>query len=367
MKLIVEVEGLNIMKELAGGNMHSGILYSIAMWLREVLMQFTGNDFLVDLIMIVIGIAALLGVVLTSAIVFTYGERKVCAFMQVRIGPNRVGGRFGLLQPIADMLKLMSKEDVIPNGIDRWVWALSPMLLFIPASLIYALFPFDDGAIFADLNIGIFFIIAVSSQAVLPFLMGGYASNSKYAMIGGMRTVAQMLSYEIPMVFCLLGIIMITGSLKMSSIVEAQSNIWFIVVQPLAFLIFIITALVESNRPPFNLVEGESEIIAGPFTEYTGMRWALFFLAEFANLLSISILTTTLFLGGWHGPAFLPGMVWFWIKVLLMVLVFQWIGWTFPRFRIDQMLSFGWKVLLPVALVNVLLTGIGVYIYKWLC
>jgi NADH-quinone oxidoreductase subunit H len=196
--------------------------------------------------------------------------------------------------------------------------------------------------------------------------MGGYASNSKYGMVGGMRTVAQMLAYEVPMVFALLGIIMITGSLKMSAIVDAQANVWFIFLQPLAFLIFLITALVESNRPPFNIVEGESEIIAGPFTEYTGMRWALFFLAEFANLLSISIMTTTLFLGGWHGPAFLPGMIWFWIKVLLMVLVFQWIGWTFPRFRIDQMLSFGWKVLLPVALVNVLLTGIGVYIYNWL-
>ena len=240
------------------------------------------------------------------------------------------------------------------------------MLIFVPSALLYTVFPFDDGAIFADLNIGIFFAIAVSSQAVLPFLMGGYASNSKYGMVGGMRTVAQMLAYEVPMVFALLGIIMITGSLKMSAIVDAQANVWFIFLQPLAFLIFLITALVESNRPPFNIVEGESEIIAGPFTEYTGMRWALFFLAEFANLLSISIMTTTLFLGGWHGPAFLPGMIWFWIKVLLMVLVFQWIGWTFPRFRIDQMLSFGWKVLLPVALVNVLLTGIGVYIYNWL-
>ena len=346
--------------------MHNGILYSIAVWLRELMLPVIGNETIIDLIMTVIGIAVLFSIILTSALVFTYGERKICAFIQVRIGPNRVGGRFGLLQSVADMLKLMSKEDVIPNGVDYWVWALSPMLIFVPSALLYTVFPFDDGAIFADLNIGIFFAIAVSSQAVLPFLMGGYASNSKYGMVGGMRTVAQMLAYEVPMVFALLGIIMITGSLKMSAIVDAQANVWVIFLQPLAFLIFLITALVESNRPPFNIVEGESEIIAGPFTEYTGMRWALFFLAEFANLLSISIMTTTLFLGGWHGPAFLPGMIWFWIKVLLMVLVFQWIGWTFPRFRIDQMLSFGWKVLLPVALVNVLLTGIGVYIYNWL-
>ena len=346
--------------------MHNGILYSIAVWLRELMLPVIGNETIIDLIMTVIGIAVLFSIILTSALVFTYGERKICAFIQVRIGPNRVGGRFGLLQSVADMLKLMSKEDVIPNGVDYWVWALSPMLIFVPSALLYTVFPFDDGAIFADLNIGIFFAIAVSSQAVLPFLMGGYASNSKYGMVGGMRTVAQMLAYEVPMVFALLGIIMITGSLKMSAIVDAQANVWFIFLQPLAFFIFLITALVESNRPPFNIVEGESEIIAGPFTEYTGMRWALFFLAEFANLLSISIMTTTLFLGGWHGPDFLPGMIWFWIKVLLMVLVFQWIGWTFPRFRIDQMLSFGWKVLLPVALVNVLLTGIGVYIYNWL-
>ena len=213
---------------------------------------------------------------------------------------------------------------------------------------------------------GLFLLLAISAQSVLPFLMGGYASNSKYAMLGGMRTVAQMLSYEVPMVISLMGIIMLTGSLKMSAIVEAQREIWFIFLQPIAFFIFLVTALVEGNRPPFNMVEGESEIIAGPFTEYTGMRWALFFLAEFANLLSMGILTATLFLGGWQGPDFLPTQLWFWIKAFLMVLVYQWIGWTFPRTRMDTILSFGWKVLLPLALVNLLLTGFGIYIFKWL-
>lgn len=241
------------------------------------------------------------------------------------------------------------------------------MLIFVPSALLYTVFPFDDGAIFADLNIGIFFAIAVSSQAVLPFLMGGYASNSKYGMVGGMRTVAQMLAYEVPNgVLPLMGIIMITGSLKMSAIVEAQGNVWFIFLQPLAFLIFLVTALVESNRPPFNIVEGESEIIAGPLSSIRACAGPCFSWRSLPISCPFSIMTTTLFLGGWHGPAFLPGMVWFWIKVLIMVLVLQWIGWTFPRFRIDQMLSFGWKVLLPVALVNVLLTGIGVYIYNWL-
>ena len=345
--------------------MHNGILYLVTQDIREALLPIAGSEIIVNLTIMALGIALMFGLVTGSALVFTLLERKVCAFIQVRIGPNRVGPG-GTLQSLADMLKLMSKEDIVPQGIDMWLWVLSPALIFVPSALIYAMFPFDDGVIFADVNIGLFLILAITSQSVLPFLMGGYASNSKYAMIGGMRTVAQMLAYEVPMVFALMGVVMLTGSLKMSAIVEAQTDVWFVVLQPLAFLIFMVAALVESNRPPFNIVEGESEIIAGPFTEYTGMRWALFFLAEFANLLSISIMTTTLFLGGWHGPEFLPGMVWFAIKVMIMVLVYQWIGWTFPRLRIDHMLTFGWKVLLPIALVNVLLTGIGIYVFNWL-
>lgn len=345
--------------------MHNGILYLVTQDIREALLSIAGSEIIVNLTIMALGIALMFGLVTGSALIFTLLERKVCAFIQVRIGPNRVGPG-GTLQSLADMLKLMSKEDIVPQGIDMWLWVLSPALIFVPSALIYAMFPFDDGVIFADVNIGLFLILAITSQSVLPFLMGGYASNSKYAMIGGMRTVAQMLAYEVPMVFALMGVVMLTGSLKMSAIVEAQTDVWFVVLQPLAFLIFMVAALVESNRPPFNIVEGESEIIAGPFTEYTGMRWALFFLAEFANLLSISIMTTTLFLGGWHGPEFLPGMVWFAIKVMIMVLVYQWIGWTFPRLRIDHMLTFGWKVLLPIALVNVLLTGIGIYVFNWL-
>lgn len=345
--------------------MHNGILYLVTQDIREALLPIAGSEIIVNLTIMALGIALIFGLVTGSALVFTLLERKVCAFIQVRIGPNRVGPG-GALQSLADMLKLMSKEDIVPQGIDMWLWVLSPALIFVPSALIYAMFPFDDGVIFADVNIGLFLILAITSQSVLPFLMGGYASNSKYAMIGGMRTVAQMLAYEVPMVFALMGVVMLTGSLKMSAIVEAQTDVWFVILQPLAFLIFMVAALVESNRPPFNIVEGESEIIAGPFTEYTGMRWALFFLAEFANLLSISIMTTTLFLGGWHGPEFLPGMVWFAIKVMIMVLVYQWIGWTFPRLRIDHMLTFGWKVLLPIALVNVLLTGIGIYVFNWL-
>ena len=341
--------------------MHNGILYLAGQGLKDMILPIIGSELIVNLIMTLICIVIIFLLVAVSALVFTYGERRICALIQVRIGPNRVGPQ-GLLQSTADMLKLLTKEDIIPVGIDRWMWVLSPILIFIPSAMIYALFPFDDGVIFADVNIGLFLLLAISSQSVLPFLMGGYASNSKYSMLGGMRTVAQMLAYEVPMVISLLGIVMITGSLKMSAIVEAQSNVWFIFLQPLAFLIYMTTALVESNRPPFNIVEGESEIIAGPFTEYTGMRWALFFLAEFANLLSIGILTSVLFLGGWQGPDFLPTQLWFWIKAFFMVIVYQWIGWTFPRLRIDTMLNFGWKVLLPLALINLLLTGIGIYV-----
>lgn len=345
--------------------MHSGIVMSAADFIEALLLSFLGDADIVRILMIFVKIGGLFAVILTAAIVLVYMERKVSAFMQCRLGPNRVGP-FGMLQSVADMLKLLGKEDIRPGQVDPIVWALAPMLLFVPAALVYAVFPFEDGAIFADLNIGIFFVIAVSAQSVLPFLMGGLASHNKYSLIGAMRTVAQMLSYEIPLVFALLGVVMLTGSLKMSAIVAAQSEVWFIFLQPVAFLIFVICSTAETNRTPFDLVEGESEIIAGPFTEYSGMRWSLFFLAEYANLLTAAILTATLFLGGWQGP-YLPGIVWFWLKVFAMIFVFMWFRWTFPRFRVDQMLSFGWKVLLPVALVNVVLTGIGVYIYRWLC
>lgn len=344
--------------------MDRGILVPIADLIENLLLQFVGNADIVYFLMIFIKIGALFGAILTAVPLLVYAERKISAFMQTRLGPNRVGP-FGILQSFADMLKLMSKEDIIPAHVDRLLWALSPMLLFVPAALVYAVFPFDAGAVFADLNIGLFFVIAVSAQSVLPFLMGGFASQNKYSLIGSMRIVAQMLSYEIPMVFALLGVVMLTGSLKMSAIVEAQSDIWFICLQPIAFVVFIVCATAETNRTPFDLVEGESEIIAGPFTEYSGMRWALFFLAEYANLLAASILATTLFLGGWHGPV-LPGVVWFWLKVGAMIFLFMWFRWTFPRFRVDQMLSLGWKILLPAALCNVLLTGVGFYAYKWI-
>ena len=343
--------------------METGIVYSYINELRIFLTGALGDAFLAEVVMTLLGIAVLLAIVMTAALVFTFGERKVCAFIQVRFGPNRVGPG-GLLQPVADAMKLLSKEDIMPDGADRIVWSLSPILVFVPAALIYAFYPFDAGVVFADVNIGLFLLLAISAQAVLPFFMGGFASNSKYGLIGSMRAVAQLLTYELPLGFALMGVVMLAGSLDMSRIVEAQADCWYIFKQPLAFLIVFICMIAESNRPPFNILEGESEIIAGPFTEYSGMRWALFFLAEFANLLSIAILVTTLFLGGWQGPAFLPGIFWFFLKAFVMVVIFQWVGWTFPRFRIDHQIAFGWKLLLPVAMLNVLLTGIGMMLWQ---
>lgn len=343
--------------------METGIVYSYINELRIFLTGALGDAFFAEVVMTFLGIAVLLMVVMNAALVFTFGERKVCAFIQVRLGPNRVGPG-GLLQPVADAMKLLSKEDIMPDGADRIVWSLSPILVFVPAALLYAFYPFDAGVVFADVNIGLFLLLAISAQAVLPFFMGGFASNSKYGLIGSMRAVAQLLTYELPLGFALMGVVMLAGSLDMSRIVEAQADCWYIFKQPLAFLIVFICMIAESNRPPFNLLEGESEIIAGPFTEYSGMRWALFFLAEFANLLSIAILVTTLFLGGWQGPAFLPGIFWFFLKAFVMVVIFQWVGWTFPRFRIDHQIAFGWKLLLPVAMLNVLLTGIGMMLWQ---
>lgn len=337
-------------------------LFAISKVLREILSQYVPNPQFVDIAMALINIGGIFTLISMSAVVLVYAERKICAFMQMRIGPNRVGP-WGTLQTVADMIKLMAKEDIIPTGADKWLFVLAPVLLFIPSAAVYAVFPFDQQAIFADLNIGIFYFIAVASQSTLPFFMAGWGSNNKYSLVGGMRTVAQMLSYEVPMAFSILGVVMLVGSMRMSDIIAAQQQVWFICLQPVAFIVYVIAATAETNRTPFDLVESESELVAGPFTEYTGMRWALFFLAEYANLLAASAIAATLFLGGWSGP-WLPGWLWFLLKIGVMIFIFMWFRWTFPRLRVDQLMTFGWKVLLPVALVNVFITGIGIYTYK---
>jgi NADH-quinone oxidoreductase subunit H len=329
--------------------------------LKRAVLEATGSPWVADFIHTLVGVVCILTLILLSALILVYVERKVCAWMQMRLGPNRLGP-YGIFQTIADIIKLMTKEDIQPEMVSGLMWAMAPILMFTVVMTTYAVIPFDDGVIFADLNIGIFFFLAVGAQATLPILMAGWASNNKFAMVGGMRAVAQMVSYEIPLVFSILGVVMITGSMKMSDIVKAQEGLWFIVTQPVAFVVFVIAATAESNRAPFDLVEAESELVAGPFVEYSGMRFAYFFLAEYASMVGASCIAATLFLGGWHGP-WLPGWIWFFIKVSAMIFLFMWFRWTFPRIRVDQLMSFGWKVLLPLSVANILLTGVGLWLF----
>lgn len=294
----------------------------------------------------------------------TYGilaERKVMGFMQGRIGPNQVGGRWGLLQTVADVLKLILKEDTIPKAADRPLFILAPVIAFAPAFMVLAALPFTDALQFADIGVGLLYYIAVSGLTTIGVVTGAWASNNKYALLGGMRAAAQMISYEVPLVMSVIGVILLSGSLNLNDIVEAQKDVWFIVVQPIGFLVFLVAAVAELNRTPFDLPEAESELVAGFHVEYSGFRWAFFMLAEYVYFFAMAALTTVLFLGGWHPLPFLgfiPGAVWFALKFSLVVFLFIWFRITFPRVRADQLMEFGWKVLLPVALVNIFVTAL---------
>lgn len=307
-----------------------------------------------------LGIALLL-VVLAFVTYGILAERKVMGFMQGRYGPNQVGGRWGLLQTVADVLKLLLKEDTIPKAADRPLFILAPILAFAPAFMVLATLPFTDAFQFADIGVGLLYYIAVSGLTTIGVVTGGWASNNKYALIGGMRAAAQMISYEIPLVMSVLGVVLLAGSLNLNDIVEAQKNVWYIFIQPIAFIVFFIAAVAELNRTPFDLPEAESELVAGFHVEYSGFRWAFFMLAEYVYLFAIAALTTVLFLGGWHPVMFfdfIPGAVWFALKFSVVVFVLIWFRVTFPRLRADQLMELGWKVLLPVALANVLVTAL---------
>ncbi|MGI6119765.1 MAG: NADH-quinone oxidoreductase subunit NuoH [Desulfosporosinus sp.] len=306
------------------------------------------------IILLIIVIAALLLIIL---------ERKMAAWPQERIGPNRIGPG-GWFQSIADALKLLGKEDVIPANADKFIFKIAPMIIFSLPMLTLAVFPYGEGMTPINLDLGIFYYFAITGISTLAFFMAGWGSNNKFALLGGMRAVAQLISYEIPLLFSVLGVVMITQSFNFGVIVEAQETIPFILLQPLAFVIFIIAAMAETNRAPFDLVEAEQELVAGPFTEYTGLRWGLFYLGEYANLTAMAALAATMFLGGWQGPAILPGWIWFWLKVGIVIFFVMWVRWTFPRMRVDNLMHFAWKVLLPLAILNIMLTGLGIYIYR---
>lgn len=303
-------------------------------------------------------IAGLLGVIVlvsVNALFLIWMERKVSAHMQLRPGPMEVGWH-GAIQTVADALKLMGKELITPKDVDRPVYLLAPIVVFLPVLLSFLVIPFSHSLIIRDMNVGVLLILAFAALTVLAILMAGWASNNKYSIFGAIRSVAQNVAYEIPLLITLMSIILMVGSFSLAKIVEAQSTYWFVLVQPLAFILYITCATAETNRAPFDLPEAESELVAGFHTEYSGMRFALFFLAEYTNMFIVAAIATVFFLGGWRGP-FLPGIAWFLIKVYFIIFVIMWFRWTFPRVRFDQLITFAWKILIPLAFANLIITA----------
>ena len=290
-----------------------------------------------------------------NALFLIWMERKVSARIQLRQGPLHVGPQ-GLLQTLADAIKLLSKELVFPKEADKFGYWIAPMLVFAPVLCAFIILPLSQHWIIRDLNVGFLFVFSLTNIGFIGIFIAGWSSNNKYALLGSMRAVAQNISYEIPLLLSTMGVVMATGTMRMSMIVAAQDKNWFILTQPLAFLIFLCASLAEANRAPFDIPEAESELVAGFHTEYSGMRFALFFLGEYTAIFISSAISATLFLGGWHGP-FLPGIVWFLLKVYFIVFIVMWIRWTFPRLRSDQLMAFAWKILIPFAIANVFITA----------
>ncbi len=319
-----------------------------------------------QLIIIMIKVIAIVTVVLTGVAWATWLERKLLGHLQHRIGPA-VAGPFGLLQPIADAIKLAFKEEIIPDKVERATYTLAPMLSFVPSLLTFAVIPFgptitlfgyEIEPVISDLNIGILYILAITSLGVYGIVLAGWSSGSKYSLLGGIRSSAQMISYEVAYGLSMVGVLLIAQSFSLKEIVAQQEGIfnWFIFRQPVAFFLYMICAVAETNRAPFDLPEAESELVAGYLTEYSSMRYALFFMAEYANMIAVSCVATTLFLGGWNGPI-LPPFIWFALKVFMFMCLYIWIRATLPRLRYDQLMNLGWKVLFPLALLNTMVTA----------
>lgn len=315
--------------------------------------------------------------VLLTVAYATYAERKIIGHMQVRLGPMRTGWH-GLLQPIADGVKLFFKEEIIPSQADKFAFLIAPLVALVPAFIGFAVIPFGEtievggykiplqiaayydtatGQV-VDLNVGVLYILALASVGVYGIVLAGWSSNSKYSLLGGLRSSAQMISYELAAGLAIVSVFMLSESLSLQKIVADQANgAWYAFKQPLAFVLFFICSLAEINRTPFDLPEAETELVSGFCTEYSSMKYAMFFMAEYANMVTVCAVTTTLFLGGWHGPGFLPGWVWFIAKVYFLIFTCMWIRATYPRYRYDQLMRLGWKVFLPLTLVNIVITG----------
>ncbi len=311
-----------------------------------------------DLIVILI----VIGVFLLHVMFVQYFERKAIGHMQARLGPMRVGWH-GILQPIADSIKLFFKEDIIPSSADKPIFYIAPVIGVIAAVSSLAVIPMWNSFSLADLNIGILYILALSSIGSFSVILGGWASNSKYSFLGGLRSSAQVISYEIAMGLSLVGIMMMAGSTNLSDIVNAQSGLWFAIPQVVAFIVFMISAFAETNRVPFDLPEAETELVSGFATEYSGIRWALFFMAEYAGMFVMSALAVVCFLGGWSGPEFwffahVPKVVWFLLKVYALIFFYFWVRATLPRYRYDQLMGLGWKIFIPLSLANIVVTGL---------
>jgi NADH-quinone oxidoreductase subunit H len=298
---------------------------------------------------------AILTAVLISAALLTWAERRLLGLWQDRYGPNRVGP-FGLLQPVADIIKLMMKEDFIPPAADKPVYVMAPMLVMGTGLVAFAVIPFAPGVGIADLSIGLLFFLAITGLTVYGIVLGGWASNSKYSLLGGLRGAAQMISYEVFLGLALMGVVLLAGSFDLRTIVQAQAGLWFIVPQFLGFLLFLIAGVAELHRLPFDLPEAENELVAGYHTEYSSMKFGMFFVGEYVGMILTAAMATTLFLGGWLGPV-LPPLVWFVLKTAVLVSFFILLRAALPRPRYDQLMALGWKVLLPLALLNLVVTG----------
>lgn len=315
-----------------------------------------------DLGWIVLQILAVTIPLLIGVAYLTLAERRVIGFMQLRKGPNVVGP-FGMFQPFADALKLIAKETILPAGADKVVFLIAPMLTFVLALVAWAVIPFGEGLVLADINVGILYLFAISSLGVYGVIMAGWASNSKYAFLGALRSAAQMVSYEVSMGLVIITVLLCVGSLNLTTIIEAQREMWFFIPLFPMFIVFFISTLAETNRAPFDLPEGESELVAGYFVEYSSMSFALFFLGEYANMILMSGMTTVLFLGGWLPPIdiapfnLIPGPIWFVLKICLVLFVFLWVRATTPRYRYDQLMRLGWKIFLPFSLLYVVATA----------
>ena len=326
-------------------------------------------EWMLGIFVLLVKIGVILGVLLLGASYLVWLERKLLARFQIRLGPNRAG-IFGLLQPIADAVKLLTKEDLIPSDADRFIFQLAPAVVAFTALLMFAVVPVGPEIVLfghpvpmviTDMNVGLLFVFALSSLGVYGVALGGWASNSKFALLGGIRGAAQMISYELALGLSLVPIVMLAGSFSLTEIVDAQASIPFIALQPVSFAIFVIAAMAESKRIPFDMPEAENELGAGFHTEYSGMRFGLFFLGEYVHIQVLGALVAVFFLGGWRGPL-LPPTVWLLLKIFFVAVIMIWIRGTLPRLRYDQLMALGWKVLIPVSLVNIVLTGVFILV-----